>query len=405
MNKRKQGRRQIALLIETSNAYARGLLKGINAYVREHQTWSMYLGEHSRGAPVPRWLKNWKGDGLIARIENRGIARVVAALNMPTVDVSSARMVPALPWVETDDEAFAQRAAEHLMERGFKNLAFCGVPGFNWSRWRGEHFLRMLEGQGFDVSSFPAEVQRASSENPDREMKRLAKWLKGLPKPLGVWSAYDIRGRQVLEACRYAGLSVPEEVAVLGCDNDELLCEFSDPPLSSVIPDSRRTGYEAAALLDALLSGPSVSGPSVSGPSVSGRGVLIPPLGIATRLSTDVTATPDREVAKAVRFIREHACDGINVQDVLERVNISRRALEVRFKNVIGRTPHEELLRIRLERVKTLLRETDRSMAVIADRAGFMHPEYMSVVFKQKLGLPPSAYRAQLGKYLDRSCL
>jgi len=190
---------------------------------------------------------------------------------------------------------------------------------------------------------------------------------------------------QVLDACRRLGVPVPDEVAVVAVDNDELLCELAHPPLSSVIPNTRRTGYEAAALLDRLMNGGRARGETH----------LIPPLGVATRQSTDVLAIEDPHVSRAVRYIREHACDGINVRDVLRAVPQSRRLLEARFKKLLGRTPHEEILRVQLRRVKQLLTETDLPLETIAERTGFAHPEYLSVVFRREVGQPPSRYRAQ----------
>ena len=207
-----------------------------------------------------------------------------------------------------------------------------------------------------------------------------------LPKPAGVFAAYDIKGRQLLDACRDAGVAVPEEIAVVGVDNDELLCGLATPPLSSVIPNTRRTGYEAARLLDRMLQGE----------EVPPEGHFIPPLGVHARQSTDILAVEDREIAAAMRFIREQACDGITVEDVLRAVPLSRRVLERRFRAVVGRTPHEEILRLRLDRVKQLLAETDLSLERISTLAGFAHPEYMSVAFKREIGVTPGCHRAQI---------
>jgi LacI family transcriptional regulator len=198
-------------------------------------------------------------------------------------------------------------------------------------------------------------------------------------------ACYDFRGQQILDACRMSGVAVPDEVAVIGVDNDELLCELSHPPLSSVVPNAHRTGYDAAALLNAMMDGRKVGGETH----------LIPPVGIATRQSTDVLAINDAVIARTVRYIREHACRGINVQDVLKAVPQSRRRLENRFRRLLGRTPHDEIIRVQLNRVKMLLTETDLSLAQIAEKAGFEHVEYLSVVFKKEIGLPPSQYRAQ----------
>lgn len=373
---------KVALLIETSNAYARGLLRGIVAYIREHRPWSLYLSEHNRGDRPPRWLARWDGQGIIARIENPAIADVLRGVRIPTVDVSAARLIPSLPWFETDDGAISNLAAEHLLERGFQHFAYAGDGRFNWSNWRGEHFKNCIETAGRQCHLY--RPTQGFGLDDEQQIDDLANWVRELPKPVGVMACYDLRGVQVLAACRRLGVAVPDEVAVIGVDDDDLLCELSSPPLSSVRPNTIRTGYEAARLLDELMAGKQVRGETH----------LIPPLGIATRQSTDVLAIHDRNVARAVHFIREHACDGINVSDVLKAVPHSRRLLESRFKRLIGRTPHEEILRVKLDRVKQLLTETDLPLERIAERAGFPHVEYLSVAFRREVGMPPSRFRS-----------
>ncbi len=378
-------RLHVALLIETSNAYARGLLHGIHDYSREHGGWSCYLGEQRRGEPAPRWLANWHGDGIIARIENAVIARVVRALGVPAIDVSAARTIPELPYVETDDAAIARLAAEHLLQRGFRHFGFCGDSRFNWSKAREKHFHQEIVAAGFDCQIYHPPDRASAPISWEREQELLGRWLRGLPRPVGIMAAYDIRGREILDVCREIGINVPDEAAVLGVDNDELLCDLADPSLSSIIPDTRRTGYEAARLLDLMMAGH----------KIDPGAYLIPPLGIATRDSTDVLATDDTDISTAVRFIRSHAAEGINVEDVLRIVPLSRRVLEARFQKLLGRTPHEEITRTRLERVKELLTQTDLSLAAIAHRTGYKHVEYLSVVFKRETGQSPGEYRAQ----------
>ena len=377
----RRGRRQVALLIETSNAYARGLLQGVVHYIREHQPWSFYLLEQGRGDDPPSWLERWEGDGIIARVETPRIAAAVTRARVPTVDLSAARLVPELPWVETDDEQIARLAAEHLLERGFKHFAFCGDARFNWSVWRETHFCARIEAAKHAVHRYRS--TDLSVGDLAVESAALRSWLLGLPKPVGIMACYDIRGLQILDACRSAGLAVPGDVAVIGVDNDALLCELASPPLSSVIPNTHRTGYEAAALLDRLMAGQ----------RVAPKPHLIAPLGIAARQSTDVLAVDDRDIARAVQFIREHACAGINVSDVLRAVPLSRRVLEQRFRRLLGHTPREEILHVRLDRVKQLLAETDLPLYLIADRTGFEHVEYLSVVFKRETGRTTSAFR------------
>jgi LacI family transcriptional regulator len=372
---------KIALLIETSNAYARGLLGGVVGFIRQHRPWSIYLSEHTRGDKAPSWLSSWDGSGIIARIENLAIAEALRPLKIPIVDVSAARLIPSLPWFETDDGAIAHLGAEHLLERGFTHFAYAGDNRFNWSHWREEHFLNCIRAAGHSCSVFGAS---AHSLGADEETDELAAWIRELPKPVGVLACYDFRGQQVLDACRRIGVAVPDEVAVIGVDNDELLCELSSPPLSSVIPNTYRTGYEAAALLDEM----------IAGRKVKGEAHLIAPLGVSVRQSTDVLAIHEPNVARALHYIRNNACNGINVQDVIKAVPQSRRLMEKRFVKFIGRTPHQEILRVQLERVKQLLTQTDLPIEQIAERSGFAHVEYLSVAFKRELGMPPSKYRA-----------
>src|SRR5688572_25230950 len=384
--RRHRPRKEVALLIETSNGYARGLLNGIIAYMREHESWSVYLGEHGRGDDPPRWLRRWRGDGVIARVENERIAAAVVESGLPAVDVSAARKVASLPWVETDDRAIADAGARHLLQRNFRQLAFCGDDRFNWSRWRCDHFQRAAAAAGVACSVYHPSAR--ARRDWDATEDEIGQWLLSLARPVGVMACYDIRGRHVLDACRRVGLAVPDEVAVVGVDNDEFLCDLSDPPLSSVAPDTRRTGYEAAALLDRLMSGRERR---------RGQAVFVEPLGVVARRSTDVLALGDADVSAAVRFIREHACDGIAVKDLLAEVPLSRRVLEGRFRRLLGRSPHDEIARVRLERVRQLLRETRLPLAEVARRSGFRNAEYLATAFRREFSTSPSAYRKSAG--------
>lgn len=383
-----RNRRSVALLIETSNSYARGVLEGVVDYVRQHEGWSIYLPEQERGGRPPAWLSRWKGDGIIARVESDEIARAMIRTKLPVVDVSAARHLPDIPWVETDDEAIARIAAEHLMERGFRHLAFCGDPGFNWSVWRKQNFERIVRETGCQCYIHESIPHTDPSYSWNRERRGLLNWLKRLPRPVGIMACYDIKAQKLLDACRELDIAVPEEVAVVGVDNDELLCDLADPPLSSVICNTRRTGFEAASLLDRMMSGERI------GP----ESILVKPLGIKTRHSTDTLAIDDPDVAAAVRFIRENVWSGINVADVLRQVPVTRRMLEHRFRRILGRTPHQEITRLRIDRVKQLLIETDLPLSEIADRTGYQHDEYLSVAFRKATGIPPSRFRRSISK-------
>lgn len=378
-----RSRKKVALLVETSNGYARDLLQGVRAWQREHGAWAIRLFEQGRGSAVPGWLRGWNGDGVIARVENRRIAAALAATGLPVVDVSAAVVPGRFPRVATDGAGVARAALDHLRERGFRHFAYCGYSRLRWSVARGAAFAAQVREFGGACASYSTPAP-ASRDPADAEIAGIARWLATLPKPVGILACYDIRGQQVLEACKVAGLAVPTEVGVVGVHNDELVCELCDPPLTSVIPNARRAGYEAAALLARMMAGRRTP------PGVR----LLPPLGVAARQSTDVVAVDDASVAAAARFIREHATSGIGVADVLRAVPMSRTLLERRFRKMLGRSPGAHITKVRIEQVKTLLVTTGLTVGAIAERTGFEHAEYLSVAFRRESGLTPTRYRA-----------
>ena len=328
------------------------------------------------------WLQNWHGDGLITRITRQNVAAFVAECGVPTVDLTADRVFFDLPYVEADDRAVARAAAEHLLGHGFKHFGFLGDSAFLWSRLRQEHFCTFIDARGLTSSALDT-AQHQGHMPLSSLQEQIAAWLGDLPKPVGIMTSSDVLGRILLETCRLAAFSVPNEVAVIGVDNDTLLCELADPPLSSVALDAFGTGFLAASLLQRLMEGE----------TLRQRSYLLRPLGVATRPSTDVYVTDDLHVQKALHFIRTHAYDDIKVADLLEVVPLSRRALETRFVKVTGRTPHEEIVQLKLKRIKELLLEPGLSLPAIAELTGFKHTEYLSVFFKRQTGLSPSAYR------------
>ncbi len=376
---------RVALLVETSNAYGRDILAGIVDYIRVHGPWNVYLAETGRGEEAPRWLERWGGDGIIARIENERIAGFLEKTKLPVVDVSFAHLLPAAPTFTTDNPAIARMAVQHFLERGFEHFAYCGRDEFVWSLDRGEAFARAVRERGFQCHMY-SQGNRAD-DGLDSQVDAISGWLAELPQPLALLACYDLRGQQVLDAARQANLAVPEQVAVLSVDNDELLCALSPPPLSSVILNGKRTGWLAAEALTRLLAGEEVPGCVLP----------VPPLGIATRQSTDTLAVADPQLARALRFIREHACDGIGVADIIHHAPMARRSLENRMRNTIGRSPNGEILRVKLARARQLLAGTELSLAEVASRCGFRYSEYFSVVFKRETGVTAGEYRRANG--------
>lgn len=375
-------RLRVALLVETSNRYGRDLLHGVHDWVSAEANWSIRFTEQARRAPLPAWIRTWHGDGIIARVDSAEIATALRRAGLPVVDVSAERAKSVFPRVSIDNGAVAQLAAEHLLGKNLRHFAYCGDGQYLWSRQRGTAFGRVLRGHGFRCAEFSA--GRTAGAGWEKETQAMATWLAGLPKPVGVFACFDGRAQQVLEACHVAKLSVPEQVAVLGVDDDELVCELCDPPLSSVLPNARRTGYEAAVVLARLMSGRAAG--------VAGL-KEVEPIRVVPRRSTDALAVADRHVAEAMRYIREHAHDGIGVKEILRAVPVSRTLLERKFGRLLGESPHRLIKRQKIDRVRQLLAETDMAIARIADMAGFESPSYLSAFFRRETGESPREFR------------
>ena len=378
-------RLHVALIIETSLAPGREILRGVARYIREHAHWSTFLEPHGLEESVPVWLRNWKGDGIIARIQNEEIGEAVTATGIPAVDVLGVAPTGKHPLVHTDDARIASMAAEHLLDRGFRRFGFFGLEAERWSQQRRDAFVNTVRFAGCDATIYETSREVHHSRMWDEYADELAGWVRSLPKPVGIMVCSDQCGPILLEACRRSGAIVPDEVAVIGVDNDEPLCEVADPGLSSVWPDHHRVGYEAAALLDKMMRGE----------KPPDAPIYVPPRAVVTRPSTDVLAIEDRDIAAAVRFIRQHACEGPTIDDVARHVSMSRSSLQRRFKRIVGRTLHEEMLRMRLARARELLSETELPLALIAEKAGFGHQEYMGAVFRQHFGQTPWQYRQE----------
>jgi LacI family transcriptional regulator len=364
-------RPHVALIVESSIAYGRGVLRGIARYLRERGPWSIFLEQRELGAELPGWIRAWDGDGIITRSDDPRLERT----GLPTVGLFDRAEGPrGMPMIVNDNFAVGRLAARHLLERGMRSLAWFGPKGELWAEDR----LR-----GVREAAGACAVHRSRPGRWEAEQERLRSWIGSLPKPVGVVAANDIHGLRALDACRRGGLAVPEEVAVVGADDDAELCELSDPPLSSVSFNPERAGWEAAALLDRLMKGGRP-------PREASR---IAPIGVAARQSTDVLAISDPHVARALHFIRRHAFEGITVRSILAEVPLSRRSLEHRFRKLLGRTPKAEIQRLRIERAKELLAKTELPIARIGDRLAFHQPAYFCARFRRAAGLSPSAFR------------
>lgn len=368
------------------------MLRGIAHYERSHRKWSAFLDDEARAEHEPRWIRSKKWDGVISRHTTPALVRSCAERGIPLVDLNDVPVFPGVPKIRPDNVALGHLGAEHFLERGFVNFAYAGFGNLAWARERRDGFSEALGLAGHSCEVF--EVDYPGETTPAWDTKQtdlLAAWLKSLPKPVGVMACMDARAFQVMVAAQESGIHVPEEVAVLGVNNDAIRCELSNPPLSSVAPNAFESGYRAAEALEMMMGG---------GVATT-MDMRIEPIGVITRPSTDILAIHDRCVATALNFIRERACSGVSVEDVLSHSFASRSQLERKFRKHLGRSPQAEIRRVQVEKIRQLLVETDFPLKKIADLTGFEHVEYLSVVFKRLTGESPGAYRKKLQEKVD----
>jgi LacI family transcriptional regulator len=373
----------VALIVETSKIYGREILRGIGHYLRLHPDWLVYTTERSQNDPDPAWLANWEGDGIITRSLDMSLCRTAAARGIPVVSLRHLHDRPFFPTVFADQHLIAQRIADHFLERGFRNFAYGGVPGAKgWEQVRRESFVRTLNTHGVaNIAIRPILADPGLSWEDEEE--QIADWLRTLPLPIGIMVTHDTQGVQVLDACRRAGLRVPDDIAIVSVDNDPVLCEVASTPLSSLDQNGHILGFEAASMLSKMMRGA----------KVANKNYFFEPGHVVVRQSSDVLATGDPRVTKAIRFIRENACKDVDVDAVARASGMSRRALEKKFARFINRTPLEEIQEMRFRRVRQLLLETDFVLPQIAELAGFQYQEYLVRFFKKRTGLTPGVFR------------
>lgn len=406
---------RVAIVLPTEYAYARGVLRGIIAATRERNRYAaerkkserpwlfnVFRGVHSHsGRFLSRWFDDWQPDGIIGQIYSSGLAPVYRATGKPVVEVFESRRRSDFPRVLPDDIAAGEMAARHFMERGFTHFGYFGVNWMVWSREREAGFHRELKRafdqrakltprgntSGFTFSTFAQRprIRSAQFRSQKERASAMGQWLRSLPKPVAVFAANDLWGSELVQAARSIGLRVPDDVAILGVDNEELLCELAFPPLSSIRIGGEQIGRAAVTLLSEMIRGKKVSG--VATPRIA-------PVGVVTRQSSDVLAVSDPEVAAALRHIRLRAAEGLSVKQLLDAIPVNRRTLERRFVSILGYPPLEEIRRVRLERAKALL-QIGLPVFEVAQHAGYRTPEYLATSFLQSTGMTPTEYRRQ----------
>ena len=378
------------MLIESSSECGRKFLKGITKYSALHGPWALYMGDpfykelshHKRKSP---WFRKVNADGIVVRDLEK--VDEIADMRLPVIVGSTIKLPhPGLPTICADSEKIGTMGAEHFIERGFQKFAFCGFDDMPWSQNRCAGFCQRLARSGFEAQVYqqPKSKTRRAWE---KEQILISDWLTSLPKPVGIMTCNDYRGRQLIETCNMTGIHIPEEAAILGADNDDLVCNLCLPTLSSVEINYEHAGYEAAELLDKLMAGE----------KMNNQKIIALPTQIITRQSTDILAIEDAEVANAVRFIREHCMEPIQVSDVVNSTTLSQRRLYDRFAKATKRTIHAEITHTRSEKIGRLLLDTNMTVSQIAIKMGYYDDRHLSRYFKKAMGITPREYRKQHG--------
>ncbi len=367
---------RIGLIFDTRFVWARGEARGVIAYARSQGLPWIFAGGDS-SASTWRMLRRWQPAGIVGAVPPGAMRNQIPSVLPLAPDPAGATLL--------DNGAIGRLAARHLTERGFHHLAFVGENKSDWSAARAEGFQRYAK---TELAHHPTatfhrlDLTRASTEWCPA-VGELVGWLRRLPRPVGILACRDLRAREVAQACRMARLRIPEDVAIVGVDNDDLLCELTDPPLSSISVPWDQIGYHMGAQLHALLRG-------------HRRPEQLPvvvPSGIQVRRSSDIYAVGDEAVARACRHLRDPAHAPLAVEELARMAGVSRRSLERRFRRALGRSPHAEIQRLRLERSQQMLQETALSLAAIAERSGWSSVQRFMAVFKARMGQTPGQFR------------
>ena len=376
---------RVAILVETSTTWGRGIMDGIISYTRTHGRWQIFV--EARGAEEPLQLPaRWKCDGVIARIATPRMAKELQSKNFSVVNVSSIELEGAkFPRVCNNYEASAQLAVDHFLERGFRHFAYFSLVGLGYVATHQEAFARCVRAGGGDLSIFTAKPQIGAEPDWRLDLKKLGEWLRNLRKPVAIlcWNASG--AREIIFACQQVGLQVPEEVAVLSQSYDEVLCEATQIPISGVRVAADIIGFQAAKLLDGLMGGK----------KAPKEPHFISPLSIIARQSTDTLAVRDSALVKALSFIRQQATLPVRVDAVARHAGVSRRALERKFLAILQRSPAEELRRFQLDRARHLIAETNLRMPDIAEKSGFSSQAYLSAMFRKHFKQTPLQFRRE----------
>ncbi|STO55331.1 AraC family transcriptional regulator [Canicola haemoglobinophilus] len=379
---------KIALLFNANKVYDRGVIEGIGQYIQASQsTWDIFMEDDFTYHKEE--IKNLSIDGIIADFDDIETAKLLDNIDVPIIAVGGSyqnpQHYPDLPYVATNNYALVEMAFLHLKQKGINQFAFYGYPTQSPKHWaieRQKAFVDLM--QKYDHQPYYYLGDKVNSQNWAESQAKLCEWLTTLPTHTGIIAVTDARARHLLQACEHLKIVVPDQLCIIGIDNEELIQYLSRISLSSVVQATRQIGYQAAKLLDQKLAGK----------IISHKPLLIPPVKVEERRSTDYRSLQDPLVIQAMHFIRHRACQGIKVEQVLDHLRISRSNLEQRFKQEIDKTIHQVIHEEKLNRAKYMLRFTEISTQEIAEICGYPSLQYFYAVFKKEYGKTPREFRA-----------
>jgi len=379
---------RIALLFNGGKVYDREIMAGIAAYLGSTRvSWDLFL-EEDFVCRLPG-IERWQGDGIIADFDDPAVCAALSRSQVPVVAVGGSyeddtEYPQQVPYVATDNFKLVKLAYDHLIEAGLTRFACFSLPEADVNRWAQERekaFCKLMRQDHLEAEIYRG--QSTSAPSWGEAVEQQIRWLHSLPKPVGIIAVSDARARQLLQACLSAGIAVPEQVALIGIDNDPMARMLMRVPLSSVIQGTAEMGRTAAHLLHQMLSGA----------PLAGTRILVPPAGINVLASSRHQPLCHPHVMQARHFIRQYACQGIKTEQVADYVGISRSSLESHFRQEVGRSVHDEILRFKLDAATAILRAGSGNIADIAVGCGFTSVQYLHAVFKRELGCTPREYQ------------
>lgn len=387
---------KIAFAHDNISHNTEGLMAGLSEYVRDKGNWQLIVWPDSSQESLT-FLKQRGCKGAFVSTQTAARAKELLRLDIPVIAVYSLQDMYSLPFISANSELVAKMACEYFIKKRFKNFAFFGITQARWSQERMEYFVKYVSRAGYEVNVFKEEQIPITNDfvpftnlwinkTLNTGQERLVQWLKELPQPTAIFASCDILACHLSNIAKEVGLNIPDEISLLGVNNDQAICNICDPPLSSIALNFKKAGYNAARLLNKIISGQQ---------KMQGQWIEIQPTHVESRISTDLFAIEDQDIVQVLKYIRQNSNKPLQVEDVANYICISKRSLQLKFRKALGRSIHDEIVQAHFDIAKAMLIDTNLSVDEIAAGSGFLYTSNMRRAFKQIAGMLPQKYRQQ----------